>query len=388
MPEDVETRKDPSERTKCIVWGAAAGRCTLCNRSVLMNEDLGEPVPIGELAHNIGATSKSPRGVSDLGRDDRAEHENLLLVCRNCHKPIDDGGQLGRWTEDQLREKKREQEERIHMLTDIGADKAAYVIRLVGPIRGSSPELSSATVLTAATASGIYPQRLPGAHYADVDLDLRGVTEPTSNQEFVQQAELVQALAARIHEGVRREAIDRVAIFGFARIPLLVQLGASLDDKLDTLVFQRHRVDGGNAWVWRSDESTASLLTEQIQIGTDRQRVGLVLSLSGSVERADLPAEIDARYTIYEIRPAMGDAGPNLLASAGDLAAIEAHLRGFLMMVEETHGKIDQIEVFPAIGNATAVTLGRVLMPEVSPCLGMHERADDRSFYRALEVRR
>ena len=388
MTQPVESRKDPSERTKCIVWGAAAGRCTLCNRLVLTNEDLGEPVPIGELAHDVGATTKSPRGAVHLSRDDRAEAENLLLVCRNCHKPVDDGGQVGRWTIDELQVRKREHEERVRMLTEIGADKAAYVIRLVGPIRGSSPELSPDTVLAAATAAGVYPQRLPGAHYADVDLDLRGMPEPNSQEQFARQAELVRELATRVHDGVRREAIDRVAVFAFGRIPLLVQLGASLDDKLDARVFQRHRIDGRNAWSWQSDVTTATFITSTMQKGTDRAHVALVLSLSGVIERGDLPDDIDATYTIYEVSPGSGGRGPSVIASPGDLAILESHLRELLVVVEAEHGKVNTIAVFPAVGVSTAVTLGRVLMPQISPALVMFERDEDRHFYRALEVRR
>jgi hypothetical protein len=37
-----------------MVWAAAAGRCTLCKRYILENEDLGEIVPIGTLAHLVG----------------------------------------------------------------------------------------------------------------------------------------------------------------------------------------------------------------------------------------------------------------------------------------------------------------------------------------------
>ncbi len=274
------------------------------------------------------------------------------------------------------------------MLTEIGADKAAYLVRFVGPIRDSSPELSTESVLAAATASGFYPQRLPGAHFADIDLDLRGFTEPGSEPEFEQQAELVRALVARIHDGVRRDAIERVAVFAFARIPLLVQLGASIDDKVDTRVFQRHRVDGGNAWLWPSTETCASFVTEEIQHGTDRESVALVLSLSGSIAQVDLPDDIDVRYTVYEIRPGTGSHGPELIASSGDLKVLESQLRNFFANVEARHGKIDTMSVFPAIGVATAVTLGRVLMPRISPALVLYERDNDRRFYRALEVRR
>ena len=87
MKESTSARLDPTERTKLLLWGAAAGRCTLCNRSVLENEDLGIPVPIGELAHAVGAEDGSPRGTSDLTPEERRQPDNLLLLCRNCHKP-------------------------------------------------------------------------------------------------------------------------------------------------------------------------------------------------------------------------------------------------------------------------------------------------------------
>ena len=212
--------------------------------------------------------------------------------------------------------------------------------------------------------------------------------EPSSEPEFAQQANEVRKLAARIDDGVRRDAIERVAVFGLARIPLLVQLGAALDDKLDTRVFQRHRRDGGNAWTWPTDETIASFDTEVIQQGTDRQSVALILSISGSIERADLPSQLDGAFTIYEVRPATVEQGPSVISSAGDLAVLEAELRRLLAAIEEAHGKVEKIEVFPAIGVATAVTLGRVLMPQVSPALVMYERDDQRSFFRALEVRR
>jgi len=386
---NVDSRKEPSERTKCLVWGAAAGRCTLCNRLVLANDELGIPVPIGELAHGVGATSASPRGDSPLDRDDRAEPENLLLLCRTCHKPIDDGGQVGRWTVEELRKKKRAHEERILMLTEIGADQAAFVVRMVGTIRGTPPELTRSTVLDAATAAGFYPHYLPGAHYADIDLDLRSLGDQNTIQDFERCAEDVMGLAERIHEGVRREAISRAAIFALARIPLLVRLGASLDDKLDIRVFQRHRVDGANAWRWPSDATTATFERHLLQEGSESDRVALVLSISGSVLRDELPPEIDHRYAIYEIKPQSPlESGPGVVSSLGDLAQLESAFRDFLAEVEKVHGKIPVVAVFPAVGVATAVTLGRVLMPNISPAWSIYDRDARGSFFRALEVAR
>src|SRR5262245_15019046 len=92
--------------------------------------------------------------------DERSQADNLLLVCRNCHKPADASGVVGRYTVDELRRFKRDHETRIRELTSIGADRTAVLIRLVGDVRGVSPELSRDTVLAATTAAHYFPQLL------------------------------------------------------------------------------------------------------------------------------------------------------------------------------------------------------------------------------------
>lgn len=55
-------------------------------------------------------------------------------------------------------------------------------------------------------------------------------------------------------DGVRLNSTSRIAVFGFARIPLLVHLGARLNDKVNALIFQRQRGDATNAWRWPTQD--------------------------------------------------------------------------------------------------------------------------------------
>lgn len=384
------TRPTIPERIKIAVWAAAAGRCTFCNRLLLENEDLGEPVSIGELAHDVGWSEGSPRGKSDLGVKQRQAAENLLLVCRNCHKPIDDGGVVGRYTVGELIRRKRDHEERIRFLTEIGAGRAAYVVRMVGHVRGTPPELSRNTVLAAATAAGIYPQRLNGSHWEDVDLDLRGHGELHASTDFERCLPAIDDLVARVHDGVRREAIERVAIFAFARIPLLIALGARLDDKLETLIFQRQRRDDTNAWRW-PDNPGESITFElrSLQERSDPSNVAVTVCLSGTVKPDELPAEIRESHHIYCISPAgSAESGPTLVSCPQTLANFETTLRRFLAHVEADHGKIQRVSIFPAVPLSAAVTIGRVLMPHVSPAWRVFDRDKNNQFFEALEVSR
>jgi hypothetical protein len=70
------------------------------------------------------------------------------------------------------------------------------------------------------------------------------------------------------------------------------------------------------------------------------------------------------------------------------LANYESALRLFLSKLESEYGKLDSLSVFQAAPVSAAITLGRVLMPNVSPRLMLFERGLDDKFYLALEVKR
>lgn len=380
-------RLNPTTQTRIQVWAAAAGRCTFCNRLVTEASDLGIEVLIGELAHIVGWGPDSPRGAAPLDEEDRRSAENLILACRNCHKPIDDGGVVGLYFVERLKGIKRDHETRIRRLTDIGADRTTHVVRVVGAVRGTNPELTRATVLDAVTSVGLYPQILPNAHWEDIDLDLRNYGPLEGPADFLGQLPAIENLAARINDGVRRDAITRVAVFAVARIPLLVYLGARLDDKVRVLPFQRHRTDSYNPWIWPCRDDPADFVLERVRNGSDPNRVALVLSLSGKIHPEELPASVDSSYAVYEIGPkAPAEIGPGLIAHPSTLANFQRSLRRFLGMVEEMHGKISNIPLFPAVPVSAAIEIGRTLMPTLSPSWRVFDRIDRSEFIEMMEV--
>ena len=383
------TRPEPTLATKVQVWAAAAGRCTFCNRLVIENADLGLAVPIGELAHNVGWSDNSPRGESDLSDEARRQAENLLLLCRTCHKPADDRGVIGVYTVERLDELKRAHEARIRFLTEIGADRTATVVRVVGPIRGVNPHLTYDAVLEATTAVGLFPQTLPGVHRAELDLDLRALADAGTPAHFEICAQQIDTLAARLSDAVRRDELSRLAVFAFARIPVLVHLGARLDDKLPTVLFQRHRVDDANAWRWPTEPTSSPIFRcQRVRVGANNG-VALVVSLSGTIQLTELPDDVRDHATIFEITPeGPAAAGPTLIDSPQALQQFESTVRRFLADVEHDFGKLPRIALFAAVPVSAAVTIGRVLMPHVSPAWEVYDRNEQNQFFRALEVRR
>ena len=79
-----------SDRTSKIVWGQCAARCCMCEKDLLFETNGVISSLIGEVAHIVGETKSAARGASPLTLRARNEAENLLLLCRDHHKIVDD----------------------------------------------------------------------------------------------------------------------------------------------------------------------------------------------------------------------------------------------------------------------------------------------------------
>lgn len=79
-----------SEKTSKEIWGRFAGRCAICRKSLIHEGDDGERSLIGEIAHIVGDKVGAARGVSSMSAEERNAPANLMLLCRDHHKIVDD----------------------------------------------------------------------------------------------------------------------------------------------------------------------------------------------------------------------------------------------------------------------------------------------------------
>jgi hypothetical protein len=96
-----------------ILWAKAAGRCSMPGCRKRLVADASDAVKskntlIGENCHIVGDKETSPRGKSILTEDQRNRYPNLILLCRNHHRIIDDD-EYG-WPVERLHQIKTEHE--------------------------------------------------------------------------------------------------------------------------------------------------------------------------------------------------------------------------------------------------------------------------------------
>src|SRR5437763_986970 len=104
---------------QCLLWGRAAGRCEItgCNEPLWKSPLTQEQVKLAELAHIYSFSELGPRGNDDISNQGINDIANLILVCRSCHKTIDQDKEGKRYSVALLQKMKQSHERRIELAT-------------------------------------------------------------------------------------------------------------------------------------------------------------------------------------------------------------------------------------------------------------------------------
>lgn len=338
------------------LWGRAAGRCEFagCNRPLYKSPVTQESVNISEKAHIYAFAKKGPRGRGKLKTDVEALNkvENLILVCHDCHRIIDQNSDGGRYTADVVRQFKAEHERRIAMVSGIHECKKSVVV-LYGANIGD--EVSPLRPMLAYSA--MFPNHYPSE---EQPIALNMSWEGKDNDAGYWATE-EKNLVASFEKRVRPE-MDRgghFSIFGLAPIPLLVKLGSLLTDKTPCRVHQLQREPAQN-WMWTSaGDNTQYIVSEPER---DDRPPALVIALSATISHSRINESLDHEAAIWRITI---DAPNNdFLNTESQLSRFREAVRKVMVRIADRHGQAMPLSIFPAIPVAAAIELGRVRMPK------------------------
>ena len=98
-----------------------------------------------EHAHIVAFSEAGPRGQDGARPSDIHSPDNLMLLCAECHKLIDDNP--ADYPRGVLEQYKREHEERIKHVTGLGPDMRTSVVQLKATIGGGAVDFPAAQYL-------------------------------------------------------------------------------------------------------------------------------------------------------------------------------------------------------------------------------------------------
>jgi len=346
---------------------AAGGRCEFrgCNRFLYEHPLTKQEGTYAEAAHIVAFSEEGPRGDDAKRPVEINSTENLMLLCQPCHKQIDD--RPDDFPRALLETFKREHEDRIHHVTGLAPDKRTVVVQMKALIGGQAVEIPLSDVTLAVAPR--YPMDRKG-HL----LDLTPLRDGGDT--------FYRAAAAKIRRDVHRlyeagtdvDSVRHISLFALAPIPLLVELGARLSNKIPVQLFQRHR--DTMDWVWKAETAQTQFAIRPVRTGTDPNKVVVVLPLSGPIALERLPASIDGEFSVYELGLEGRQPGTDFLRTREDLTRFEAKYRELLARIVGAHPTANEIHLFPAVPAPVAVACGHQLLPKAQPSLLVYDQVN------------
>lgn len=363
VPSVLPARRVP-DLTRLILFVSAGGRCEFdgCNKYLLEHHVTLTAGNFAEVAHIVAFRVDGPRGRNDARPAEIHRAENLMLLCPACHKLIDD--HPGQYTVAALRTYKENHERHIHHLTSLRPEFRTSVLIITANIGEQSPFILFDQVIEA--LSPRYPVSKPGKVIDLTAIPIYDGASLETARETIRRG-LVQIYDA----GGEVQSVKHLSVFALAPMPLLVDLGARLSNKITTDFFQRHR--DSEDWTWKPSAPPVTYSFCTVRGGTDPTKAALIVSLSGTIRVENLPPTIDSAFTVYELTLKDTVPHPAFLRTRADLEGFRSSYQALLGTILQQQGIVKELHFFPAVPAPIAILCGRELLPKVHPDLLVYD---------------
>lgn len=341
------------------LWARAAGRCQFsgCNRILYKSPVTQDHVNISEKAHIYSFSEKGPRGWGPFKKNPRKLNDvsNLLLVCHDCHKVIDQDDKEQKYPASLLLEWKEQHEQRVEIVTGISPHKKSYIV-LYGANIGNEKSLVQYNLAVEA----VFPERYPTSN-SPIELSMSWQNDDSKFDYWeTEKTNLNRNFQSRIRPIIEVDQQAHFSLFALAPQPLLIHLGALFTDKIPVDVYQPLREP--KTWRWQKyPDNFKFIITEPANY--DRQPI-LVFSLSGKITEDRIVSVVGGNINIWEVSVGEDFLHNDFMQSEIQLKKFRQTVRKLLVLIKQKHGQSTPLHIFPAMPVSCAIELGRVRMPK------------------------
>ena len=354
-------------REKRALYQRAACMCEFsgCAEPLFFDLISGETVNNAQLAHIIPSSANGPRCSEDDGAYNVDDPENRILLCRKHHELVDADETFYNCV--LLRDMKRAHETKVAGLMKAMKADAAYPLIYTSKIKGeSSPFVSDAQVNQAAVSNG-HPLLQATPERITVDSEIEYATD----QYWEKQSEKLVHRVEAFLEDVRSKGQNlRLAIFPIGPIPLIAKLGSLLTNTLQLDVFPKLR--NPESWCWQDAGETNIFKSEWLKKdGGTMGHVALIMSISDNIGSRVLEEVSFDGVPVCHILAQRAALDP--IRTKADLKGFDDNLYEVIGAIQNEYGSDIEIDVYPAISNVAAFSVGYKHMPHVHPKLNIYE---------------
>src|ERR1017187_1307952 len=270
-------------QTLKLLWGRAAGRCAMadCRIELFVTEDDYDPVcVIGEMGHIAASSNAGPRANVELDVRARDKYENLILLCRNCHRKVDT---LKRSYPDER-------------LLEIKASHEAWV-RTALPERGFTSLRWN--VLRLQGDFPFDPTTIAEALSPDQEASVEQISVSATRASW---ASIQESLQTQIHTMIANSdsVASRVAVFPLAPVSACIYSGYLLTNRLNVRGFQYHRDQATWTWPKNPEVLTTPTVAASVHSTSPSAEVFFLFELTAPIDASELLQATGGARAVYQ----------------------------------------------------------------------------------------
>jgi hypothetical protein len=342
------------------LWARAAGRCEFegCNRLLYKSPITQERVNISEKAHIYSFSESGPRGWGPFKKhpEDLNNLDNLMLMCHDCHKTIDQDKEGVKYSGSLLQQWKINHEHRIVTVTGISSDKKTHVI-----FYGSNISEQRSIIQKSDAIDAIFPNRYL-AEERPVILSMSCSHQDKSPGFWQTESKhLKTKFEAEISRRIEEEQTPaHFSVFALAPMPLLIQLGTLFTDKIDVDVYQPIREP--RTWRWQDFPERFEFIVKKPD--TFNNPPVLVISLSDKIVHDRIFDVLGKDVSIWELTVDDAFIGNDTIRAQAQLSLMRTEVRKLMVNIKEKHGFNTTLHIFPTMAVSCSIEMGRARMPK------------------------
>lgn len=372
-------RKKIKANVATTLWIRAGGRCQFpgCNKILYQNDKTLEYLNQANLAH-IKAYNNANRWDEDMLEEDKNNIENLMLLCYDDHKVIDNYGNDVEYDVETLTMYKREHEDRIEIYTGLTPEYKSHIV-----FYGAKIGEEDSCLIFEDAAKSMIPNTFPvSRNPIHLGFTGGGIIDRDESFWIFQTSSLEIEFRSKIKPLLQANIIKHLSIFGIAPQPLLMKLGALITELHDVDIFQKCRLR--NTWKW---DSLAKVVEHTLTQDTynDSATVALNLSLSASIHNDRITSILGDNISIYTITHTTPS--NTYLQSKETLDNFIQLLRHSLDKIKFENPTATEIHVFPSMPVSAAISAGRAKMTKADLPFNIYEQNIEKGgFYKTIKL--